>query len=351
VTGSIGYYVHHHGDGHRQRALTIARAMPGRITLIGTGLAGRTGDIASLDLPDDRPMGSEAFDGRDGADGRPEALHYAPLDHAGIRSRTAKLAQWIDCEKPALMVVDVSVEIAMLARLASTPVIYVRLSGRREDTPHVEAFRSACALMAPFHEALDDPATPSWVRRKTTFLGGLSAAASRPGEGRSDTVLVVIGKGGPPGCGDDLAAAARMTPALSWRVIGPASAPRGRPPNLTFLGWVDDADAEIARAGIVVGAGGDGLVNAVLATGRPFICLPQPRPFDEQISKAHRLNALGAAMSLDAWPDPTAWPALVAAARKLDPADQHRLHDPDGANRAARWLSRIVENGATHEHT
>jgi predicted glycosyltransferase len=350
VTGSIGYYVHHHGDGHRQRALTIARAMPGRITLIGTGLAGRTGNIPSLDLPDDRPTGIEAFDGRDGAADRPEALHYAPLDNAGVRTRTAKLAQWIDHQKPALMIVDVSVEVAMLARLMSTRTVYVRLAGRREDTPHLEAFRAVCALIAPFHAELDDPATPSWIRCKTAFLPGLSAAKPRPGEGQTDTVLVVVGKGGPPGSGDDLAAAARATPDLSWRVIGPASEPRDCPANLILLGWVDDADAEIARAGLVIGAGGDGLVNAVLATGRPFICLPQPRPFDEQTSKARRLNALGAAITLEAWPDASAWPALTAAARRLDPADQRRLHDPDGAERAARWLSQIVENGATHEH-
>lgn len=349
MTGSIGYYVHHHGDGHRQRALAIARALPGRITLIGTGLSGRTGDVPSLDLPDDRPLGTETFDGRDGAADRPQALHYAPLDHAGVRARTAKLAQWIDYQKPALMVVDVSVEVAMLARLAATPTVYVRLAGRREDTPHLEAFRAACAIIAPFHAALDDPATPSWIRRKTTFLPGLSAATGRPGEGQSDVVLVVIGKGGPPGSGDDLAAAARGTPELSWRVIGPATVPRDHPPNLVLLGWVEGADAEIARAGLVIGAGGDGLVNAVLATGRPFICLPQPRPFDEQLSKANRLNALGAAISLDAWPEPSAWPALIAAARNLDPVVQHRLHDPDGAKRAARWLSQIVEHGATHE--
>src|SRR6201996_3466689 len=50
----IGYYVHHQGDGHRQRALALAEMNPQRITLLGTGLKDRTKDVKSLELPDDR---------------------------------------------------------------------------------------------------------------------------------------------------------------------------------------------------------------------------------------------------------------------------------------------------------
>ncbi len=348
MTGPIGYYVHHHGDGHRQRALAIAQAASlGRFTLIGTGLAGRTEGLPCLDLPDDRLTARLAFDGHDDANARPQALHYAPSHHDGIRSRTALITDWIARERPSLIVVDVSVEMAMLARLAATPTVYVRLAGLRDDTAHLEAFRGASAILAPFHSALDDPALPEWVRAKTHFCPGLTSA-SRPLEaGCRDTILVVYGKGGAGGDGDALAAAARASPGFNWRVIGPVSHPRSSPDNLAILGWTEDAEGEIARAGLVVGAAGDGLVNAVTAIGRRFICIPEPRPFDEQTAKARRLAALGAAIVIERWPEASDWPALLAAAQALDPGVMTQLHDRDGARHAADFLITTAKEGSS----
>lgn len=346
MTRPIGYYVHHHGDGHRQRALAIAAAAPGRFTLIGTGLQGRTGSVSCLDLPDDRPTGASGFDGRDDAEDRPQALHYAPLDHDGVRARVAALMAWIKTARPALMVVDVSVEIAMLARLAATPTVYVRLAGRRDDPAHGDAFRGARALLAPFHRDLDDPETAEWIRGKTLYAPGLAARAAETSPKRRDRVLFVQGRGGGEGSGERLAEAARATPALDWRAIGKVAPARSVPPNLTLVGWTDAPAAEIAAAGVVVGAAGDGLVNAVLAAGKPFICLPEPRPFGEQEAKAARLQALGAAIVAKDWPEPAAWPALIAQAMALDPGAQRRLHCPDGARRTAEALITLARKGS-----
>ncbi len=332
----IGYYVHHHGDGHRRRALAIAARQPGRFVLIGTALVGRTEGLACLDLPDDRLDGTPDED-LDGSDDHARALHYAPLDHDGIRRRTAAIAAWIASVRPALLVVDVSAEIAMLARLASVPTAYVRLNGRRKDPPHLEAFRSARSLIAPFSAELDDDGTPAWVRRKTAFFPGIAAAADiRPAEpGR---VAVVFGKGGPPFDGRRLAEASRATPNISWRALGPLQPISDPPANLALLGWVDAAEPEIAAAEIVVGAPGDGLVSAVAAAGKPFVAVIEPRPFDEQRLKAERLRAAGAAIVLDGWPEASRWPSILTQARALDPSAMRRLHDPGGAAKAAAHL-------------
>ena len=346
MTQTIGYYVHHHGDGHRQRALAIAAAAPrGAFTLIGTGLAGRTGSISCLDLPDDRWPDAVRFDGCDAAGHRPHALHYAPYHHDGVRQRIAMVTAWIAQVRPSLIVVDVSVEIAMLARLAATPTICVRLGGLRNDDAHLEAFRGAKVLLAPFHEDLDDRETAKWVRARTRFCPGLTMAGHGSSVERRDTVLVVNGLGGAVASGDDLAAAACATPTQNWRVIGTVSPPGSIPDNLALLGWVEDAEAEIAGAGVVIGAAGDGLVNAVIATHRPFVCLPQSRPFSEQASKAGRLAALEAAIVLDDWPAPPEWPALIASAQALKPEALRRLHDPDGARRAADFIVATAQEG------
>lgn len=332
----IGYYVHHHGAGHVARAKAIAGAAAGRVILLGTGLGS-----LGIDLPDDRPE-SGGFGGKDGSACRPDALHYAPLDHAGVRSRVAMIARWIETDRPSLMVVDVSVEIAMLARLASVPFVYVRLNGDRNDRAHLDAFRSAAGLLAPFHEDLDTLPTPAWVRAKTRYVPGITAIPRRPSQEERKIVLVVIGRGGQPGDGDALAQAAMHSPQWQWRVIGPCSAPCDPPANLSLLGWVNDPEREIAEATVVVGAAGDGLVGSVLAADRPFICLPQARPFHEQFATAQRLGEIGAALILSDWPAPERWPGLIVDALALPAAARRRLHAADGSRAAADWICEMA---------
>ncbi len=338
----IGYYVHHHGDGHRQRALAIAAGDPGRVVLLGSGLAGRSGSVAAIDLPDDRMPATQAFDGADGASSRPLSMHYAPLNHAGVRARMAHVAAWIASAKPALMVVDVSVEIALLARLCATSVAFIRLSGRRDDQPHLEAYRAASLLIAPFAAALDDVTMPDWVRAKTVYCPGIAVPPPRIAA-TADSVLVVGGKGGAPLDGALIAAAAAATPNHSWRVIGSAAVPDQYPDNISFDGWIEDAPAAIAAAGIVIGGAGDGLLNAVIAAGRPFICCPEPRPFDEQLQKAQALRSAGAAVVIDAWTPAQTWPALLATAAQLDPRRLTALSIIDGAARTWRLLADFAD--------
>lgn len=343
MTDPIGYYVHHHGDGHRQRAIQIASCAPNRFVLIGTGLDGRSGGIDCVDLPDDRPEGKAVFDGEDRSIERPQALHYAPVGHDGLRSRVARLSAWIASARPALMVVDVSVEVAMLARLASTPTVYVRLTGRRDDPAHLDAFRGAAAILCPFGEPLDGPGTPDWVRHKTHYAPGLTPRVARR-ENLEDVVLIVFGRGGAAGDGARIAETARAHPELRWRVAGPVSAVIDPPPNLTLLGWTETAAEEIAAAGVVVGGAGNGLVNSVLAADRPFVCLPEPRPYDEQLMTARRLGEIGAAVVVEGgWPDAQIWPGLIEKARRLDPKARAPLVDPDGLARTARWLLDLAD--------
>jgi predicted glycosyltransferase len=337
IARPIGYYVHHHGAGHLARARAIAGAAAGRAVLLGTGIGS-----LGIDLADDRPA-SGAFDGKDSSTCRPDTLHYAPLDHAGIRSRTATIVRWIEAQRPALMVVDVSVEVAMLARLASVPVVYVRLNGDRNDAAHLDAFRGAVGLLAPFHADLEVSTTLPWVRDKTRYLPGISATRrSRSDDGRR-TLLVVIGRGGKAGDGEALARAAYTCPEWRWRVIGPCAPVRRAPANLEILGWVQNPDQDIADATVVVGASGDGLVGSVLAADRPFICIPQDRPFDEQRATARRLDQVGAALVLPTWPEPEQWRGLLDKALALRPQSRRRLHVANGAQAAAAWIRSLAD--------
>ena len=121
----IGYYVHHQGVGHWQRACAFARALRTPCTLLGTfdEVDLREAPCPCVPLPDDR-IGPE-FGAIDGEATRPASLHYAPLDHPGVRARMGRIAEWVVAHDPALMIVDVSVEVALLARLLSVPTLVV----------------------------------------------------------------------------------------------------------------------------------------------------------------------------------------------------------------------------------
>lgn len=340
----IGYYVHHQGAGHWQRACLIARALERPVTIIGT-----LGDIdtggapgAILDLPDDRLSG---FDGRDGEADRPEAFHYAPLCADTIRARMGRLAAWIAAADPVLMVVDVSVEIALFARLMSVPTLVVRLAGNRTDTPHIEAFRAAERVLAFFPPELESAATPDWVRAKTIHAGLVSAETKRESAPAEDgSVVVIYGRGGEGGGLRDLAAAARAIPDRDWHVLGPVrETDVARPANLHLHGWVADPAPFLARAGLVVGGGGDGVVAGVAAAAKRFVCVPEARAFDEQVVKAEALQAMGAAIHVPRWPAADAWPALVREALTLDPATIGSLVRPGSARRAADLIATVAD--------
>lgn len=334
----IGYYVHHQGAGHLHRAMSIARHLARPVTLLGTGL-GKV-DAAVLDLPDDRL--TEVFEGRDGESERPEAFHYAPLGHDGVRTRMAMLARWMQEQNPALLIVDVSVEIALFGRLLSVPTLVVRLAGDRTDVPHLEAFRAATRLIAPFPEILDSPETPAWVGAKTIYAGLLAerSAGASEGDGR---VVVLLGRGGDGVSGRDLADAARTVPDRAWHVLGEVSGETTAPPNLHLHGWVEDVASRLAPATIVVGSGGDGVLAAVAAAGKRFVCLPQPRAFREQAAKAERLARIGAAVTLYRWPDAGDWPGLLDRAMRLDPGRLASLVQDGAVRDLARAIDAIAD--------
>ena len=334
----IGYYVHHQGDGHRQRAIAIARHTPDRFVLMGSGLGKPIPGMRTMVLDDDRPLGPKCAP----SVRRRDCLHYAPLRHPGVRQRVADVANWIAAQDPCLMVVDVSVEVAMLARLMGVPTVYVRLSGPRNDSAHCQAFRSAKALLSPFHRLLEHPSTPDWVRQKTCYAPVITCASADISP-VSNRILVVSGAGGGAWDAAALSSAAAALPAYEWRVIGQPIPSAPRPNNLQYRGWVENADDEIAHAGLVIGHAGDGTVNAVIAARRPFICLPQCRPYSEQVFKAQRLAELGAAITLDQMPEASEWLDIIRRAESLDRAVLRGLHANGDALDAATWLLSVAD--------
>ena len=124
-------------------------------------------------------------------------LHWAPGTTAGCRARMAALASWIERAGPAAVVVDVSVEVALLARLHGIPVVVVALPGERTDRAHLAAYDLADALLAPWPAEAHARDWPQSWASKAWCVGGLSRfdgrpRPSRPREGGS--VLLALGR-------------------------------------------------------------------------------------------------------------------------------------------------------------
>jgi hypothetical protein len=347
---SIGYYAHHHGSGHVRRAVEIARYMTQPLTIFSsTALPeGEIANVTSCILPMDVDDGNGDGDGDTRRDiATVPSFHYAPTGLFGIAERMGVLAQWFHAQWPCLLVVDVSVEVALFARLCSVPTIYLRQNGERGDLPHTLAYGGAEALLAPFPDGLGlrDRHDP-WAE-KTVYTGFISRLSKAPFE-RSSTsrsVLVLIGYGGSELTGAQVAAAAAATPAWQWTVLGPLAAEADVRPldNLRFVGVVDAPHRYLDDATVVVGSAGDSVVAEMAFLRCRYIAVPAARPFNEQTATACALARFGVAIACLRWPDAADWPDLLQRALALDIGRWEALTEQDGAPTAARAIQHIAE--------
>ncbi len=313
----IGWYVHSHGAGHRQRLSCIAAHLRTPVTGLSTLGVPPTFGGRWVTLADDLPTG----DDRDVTAGG--TLHWAPRHHPGLRSRTATIASWVETEHPSLMVVDVSVEVAVLVRAMGVPVVVAAMRGRRDDRAHRTAYDLADALLAPWPVTLPEPWWPQDWLTKTWHVGALSrfdgrARSEAPDEGRA--VVLWGGDGGAP----DL-------PSLpGWTVDRTAA-----------TGGASDVWPLLQGADVVITHAGQNALAEVAAARRPAVVVAQPRPYDEQRANAEALRRAGLAVVVDRWPEAAAWPGLLKQARAL-PDRWDQWSDGRGAQRAATLLDELA---------
>lgn len=332
----IGYYIHHHGSGHVQRALAIA-AFLGADVAAFSSLARPDGWAGEwIQLPSDaEPLPDAAA--RQTAGGR---LHWAPLAHAGYRDRMGIIARWIANVRPAAFVVDVSVEVGVLARSLGVPTIVMGMRGDRRDKAHRLGYDLAEAIVAPWPTDLPEPWWPSAWLEKTNHVGAISRFDSDvPAAGGGSAlavptcetrrVLCLLGAGGADP--HDLDGAQRATPGWEWMLAGGA----------TFRPRAELWDL-LRRADVVVTHGGQNAVADVAAARRPAVVVAQQRPHDEQLATVRALERGNLAVGLEGWPPPDAWPVLLESALDRGGGGWSAWHDGHGAERAAAAIRELV---------
>jgi hypothetical protein len=327
----IGYYIHHQGSGHLHRALAIQRQSELEIT-----------GLSSLPRPSDwigdwQRLADDAVPPASTESAAGGWLHYVPQAHDGLRRRMGALSTWITRRQPAAMVVDVSVEVALLARLHGVPVITLAQPGVRDDRPHTLGYGISDAIIGPWPRAADrlwqvsDPKLQS----RLIPVGAISrfapaASPGAPSTAEAKKVVVLNGTGG-GSMGALVGRAAEGQPGWSWAHLDRAAGT-----------WTDNPWPVLRSASVVVSHCGQNAIADIAATRRPAILIPQPRHFDEQEAMAAQLKRLGRripALVLDSWPEPEVWGPLLSRAAQLDPSRWALWNDGGGAQRAADVLA------------
>ncbi|MEE2032949.1 glycosyltransferase [Rhodococcus chondri] len=327
----IGYYIHHHGHGHRTRAASICAHVDSPVTALSSAPLGSAADAFDdvVTLPRDDLAVHTAHD--------PTAhgvLHWVPRHDEGLRERMNALSAWITEARPRLLVADVSVEVTLLARLHGVPVVVLAMPGQRTDPPHTLCYRTADHLIAPWSREVYDP---EWLRpfaNKTAYVGGMSRFDGRPASSSSGSARPrrLVMSGGSSITLDDLRDYSTRFPEYRWDGLGVAGGP-----------WSDDPWPAIAGADVVIGHAGQNTVADIAAAARAAVVVAEPRPFDEQRATATALDAAGIAVGLEAWPDPGRWPELIECARRLDPLEWKRWRVEGAAARAAAVLDELAQ--------
>ncbi|MGB3794740.1 MAG: glycosyltransferase [Alteraurantiacibacter sp.] len=356
----VGYFVHHQGRGHAERAAAIANAMTGdrEIVLfcaredIFPELADHVSIIKIPSLFEPDAANSPALD----AYSLPDTLHCAPLGWRTVTQAIAIITQWFAKREPGLFITDVSAELGQLARIASVPHMCVLQHGDRDDAGHMAAYRGAVALLAPYAKALEQGDRLSWMRERTIYAPGIGVdvskildrtiARKRLGLGDDVELVVVVGGGGGTGLPSaPLTLGARAEPDSQWVTLGTMQTEwhETPPENLRHLGWVDNPEDWISAADRVVSSCGNTTVHMIAAAGKPWIVVPEWRYFAEQMRKAEALDNAGVAAFARTWPASAAdWRHLWEAARALDADTQRAILQGNVATETAALIEQLL---------
>jgi hypothetical protein len=220
----------------------------------------------------------------------------------------------------------------MLARLCGVSLAYLRQSGERDDPPHRLAYGWAAGLLAPYPEWLEPDGTSAAIRERSAHVGAVTRfdGMERPPAGRRPRRALVLGECGPLAA--EIADAAR-----GWEILGP------RPVDLELL----------SRCAVVVAPAGANAVAEAAFARCGLVCMPQSRPFAEQVARGKDLERHDAAVVLAEPPVPERWPILLEDARDRR-GELERWADGGGARRAADYLialSRASSVPASSSHS
>lgn len=333
----LGYYAHHHGSGHCRQIDKLAALLPTEARqqlTVFTSLTSDTYTFAAIDeaqvvrLPAEDERADDVLAGRAGQNWQPASLHYSPVGNSDIQQRSHKILDTIYQCHIDLMIIDVSVEVAMLCRAASVPYLYVRLPGIRDDEPHLNAFAGALALVAPYPRRLESTKTSEWISQKTLYLDfinteqrdaqtyrdfikhlmqlitdkkALSLMLNDKDKNTPTIVTVIKGYGGHQAIDAKLPELRQLLPYAFIISLGPIDEDKRH--YVDIAAEVSNVTPFIEYSDYLLMACGLNAVAQAYDYATPLVVLPDDRPHQEQEVMAEALIAQGRALSWQQFKD------------------------------------------------
>ncbi|MDP4545414.1 MULTISPECIES: hypothetical protein [Psychrobacter] len=333
----LGYYAHHHGSGHCRQIDKLAALLPTEARqqlTVFTSLTSDTYTFAAIDeaqvvrLPAEDERADDVLAGRAGQYWQPTSLHYSPVGNSDIQQRSHKILDTIYQRRIDLMIIDVSVEVAMLCRAVSVPYLYVRLPGIRDDVPHLNAFAGALALLAPYPRTLESAMTLDWLAKKTLYLDfinteqrdaqtyqvfikhlmqlttdekALSLMLNDKDKDTPTIVTVIKGYGGHQAIDAKLPELRQLLPHAFIISLGPIDEDKRHYVDIAVD--VSDVTPFIVHSDYLLMACGLNAVAQACDYATPLVVLPDDRPHQEQEVMAEALIIQGRALSWQQFKD------------------------------------------------
>ncbi|EDM35931.1 hypothetical protein PBAL39_23027 [Pedobacter sp. BAL39] len=289
----IAFYIHHHGLGHLTRAMEIMKRFPDHeMIFMGSNLhfqSALPANVRVVHLPLDVANETDTYYHEELPS---DIFHYAPLNVSGIRDRMSIMTELFRDEFPMILIVDVSVEVALLARLCGIPTIVMRQHGKRGDLPHRLAYQSAELLIAPYPRSMyrgnEDEAYA-----KTLFTGGFSKfnVNGNPAKEIPNHIAILLGGGGSSLNSSVITEIATTCPNHFFHILGKISGDAPDLTNTTWYGHLDQPQSIIEQCTMVIGNTGHNTVMEVASLNKRFIGIPEQRPFEEQLDKAEAISS------------------------------------------------------------
>ena len=293
----IGYFVNNHGSGHLNRLYCLDRELRSRaIDYKLYVFAEHINKIYKLDLaPNTKfvklPVGN--WDNKK----KHLAYHSLPSNYIEYFSPIVKCC--ID-NKIDTFVSDLSVEVGLAVRLHVKKLIYVLLHGARIDITHELIFTEADKLLVPFSGVLQDGYFKEIDRKfGIKYSGGFLKFQYQPQTDlfpveychHRKNILIILGTGGDNFDSDYI----NVDPSqYNVVVLG-----KEHISNITTIPFANPYNY-LRCADVVVGNAGDSIMHEVAYFNKPYICIPEERPFEEQIIKGDMLEKYNFAL-LSTW--------------------------------------------------
>ena len=158
------------------------------------------------------------------------------------------------------------------------------------DPTQVFAYQCSEALYAPYPELCESPGFA--FRQKTHFLGMLN----------NDTTPLSKHEAGVTLVHNDIRVIDSVCKQLSYydlpvKVISSCPTHWTPPSHITFIGRVDNL-SEHVKTEVVICGGGNNTVCELLSRKKKLVIIPEEKPYQEQLTKARRLDNMNAAVLL-----------------------------------------------------